>query len=140
MDPKLGRLANVFLHNMNDLDRVVARNIERRRQEIPRAEAIVQHETERFVKWYDSLQVTPTIKLLQQRFEMLRLAEIDRYGKLFSDGEELQRFTKGLCSKIQYPLIAFLRKSSEQVAAGDQLAAADMIRRIFELDALEDGG
>ena len=85
VDPKLGDLSNVFLHNLNDLDSVVAGNIERRCQEIPRAKAIVEIEVEKFVKWNDSLQVASTITLLNKRFELLRAAEVKRYGGKFTD-------------------------------------------------------
>ena len=140
VDPELGDLPNVFLYNMNDLDRVVAQNIERRRQEIPRAEGIVDDEVRQFVKWHDSLEVASTIKLLQRRFGMLQQAEIERYGKRFSsdDGEQLPRFTKSLCNKILHQPIAFLRALSEEGSAGDRLAAADVIRQMFDLDSLED--
>jgi glutamyl-tRNA reductase len=140
VDPALSRLPNVFLYNMDDLDRVVTRNIERRRQEIPRANAIVEAEVREFVKWSNALQVTPTIALLQKRFDLLRAAEIKRYGKQFSpEGrEQLDPFTEGLCKKLIHAPIAYLRKMSEEAGTGEQLAAVDAIRQMFDLDALED--
>ena len=141
VDPKLGDLPNVFLHNLNDLDSVVARNIERRRQEIPRARAIVEFEVGEFVRWCDSLQVASTIKLLNRRFELLRQAEIERYGGRFgdSDKEQLERFTESLCKKILHRPIAFLRTLSEEASVSDQLLAVESIRRMYELDELEAG-
>jgi hypothetical protein len=44
VDERLAGLDNVFLYNIDDLDRLVARNVERRCQEIPRAEAVVEDE------------------------------------------------------------------------------------------------
>ena len=140
VDPALSRLPNVFLYTMDDLDRVVSRNIERRRQEIPRANAIVEMEVREFIKWGNSLQVTPTITLLQKRFDLLRAAEIRRYAKQFSPGdrEQLDPFTEGLCKKLIHAPIAYLRKMSEEAGTGEQLAAVDAIREMFDLDALED--
>ena len=138
VDPKIGDLSNVFLHNLNDLDSVVARNIDRRRQEIPRAKAIVEFEVGEFVKWYDSLQVASTIKLLNRRFELLRQAEIKRYGGKFSDSdrEQLERFTESLCKKILHRPIAFLRKLSQEASVSDQLLAVETILQMYELDEL----
>jgi glutamyl-tRNA reductase len=140
VDPKLGSLPNVYLYNLDDLDRLVAQNIDSRRQEIPRAEAIVKDEVQEFTKWLNSLQVAPTIKLLQHRFGTLQEAEIKRYGKKFCshDREQLQKFTEGLCSKMLHQPIAFLRRLTEDAATGDQLAAIDIIRRMFDLDYPED--
>lgn len=144
VDSRLGRLDNVFLYNMDDLDRLVAQNIQHRRQEIPLAEAIVADEVQRFVAWTNSLSVAPTIRLLQRRLGQLRKAEIGRYGCRFcpDDREQLEKFAGGLCSKMLHQPISFLRKlaEGEQNRSGDQLAAVDMIRRMFELDSVEDDG
>ena len=139
VDPKLGDLPNVYLNNLDDLDRLVAHNIDSRRQEIPRAEAIVKDEVQEFTKWLNSLQVAPTIKLLQDRFGTLRDTEIKRYGKKFCthDYEQLQKFSGGLCNKMLHQPIAFLRKLSEDAAGGDQLAAIDIVRQMFNLDCSE---
>jgi glutamyl-tRNA reductase len=140
VDPALGELPNVFLYNMNDLDRVVSRNIDRRRQEIPAAEAIVADEFQQFARWHDSLQVTSTIKLLKLHFEMRQQAEIQRYGGRFNadDRDQLGRFSQCLCNKLLHQPIAFLRELSQNAAASEQLLAMETIRRMFELDSLEE--
>ena len=140
VESELGDLPDVFLYNMNDLDRVVARNIERRRQEIPLAEAIVGDEAERFIRWVDSRQTASTITLLQKRLDMLRLAEIKRYGDKFApeDRDQLDPFTRGLCSKMLHQPIVFLKDLARRGTEGEQLAAVDTIRRMFDLDELEE--
>ncbi len=140
VEPAIGEMPNVFLYNLNDLDRVVAQNIQRRRQEIPRAEAIVDQEVARFVAWHDSRQAAATIALLQRRFDMLREAEIKRYGSKFTEDDraQLDPFTKGLCSKMLHRPIAYLKELAEQARTSDQLAAVDTIRRMFNLDELDE--
>ena len=140
VDPELDRLSNVFLYNMNDLDRVVAKNVAARQLEIPRAEAIIADELATFTAWFDSLQVMPTIRLLQQHFGQLRQAELERYGGKFNhaDREQLEQFTRTLCNKILHRPIAFLRELSDQTPFGDRLAAVEMVRKLFDLDRLED--
>jgi glutamyl-tRNA reductase len=140
VEPEIGDLPNVFLHNMNDLDSVVSRNIDRRRKEIPRAEAIAAHEVDKFAQWYDSLQSASTITLLNRRFELLRAAEIKRYGGKFSDADrdQLERFTQSLCKKILHRPISFLRTLSTGASVSDQLLAVETIRRMYELDELAD--
>ncbi len=139
VDPRIGRLPNVYLYNLDDLDGLVAQNIERRRGEIPKAEAIVTDEVQQFTKWVDSLQVAPTIKLLQQLFGQLREAEIGRYGKKFTkeDRQQLERFTEGLCNKILHHPITYLHQLPQEATNSDCLAAVDMIRRMFSLEDVE---
>ncbi len=140
VEARLGELPNVFLYNIDDLDMLVARNLERRREEIPRAEAIIDDEVEQFGKWLDSLQVAPTIKLLQRRLAQLQEAQISRYGRKFasSDQKELEEFSRGLCSKILHKPLAFLRELATDSANSEGLAAVDTIRRMFDLDSLEE--
>ena len=139
VDPRLADFPNVFLYNIDDLDRLVAQNIGRRRREIPRARAIVDDETTQFSQWLDSRQTAPTIKLLRECFDLARQAEIRRYGSKFasSDQEQLDRFTASLCSKILHKPMAFLGKLNRDNSASDALQAIDVIRRMFDLDSLE---
>ena len=136
VEERLGKLPNVFLYNIDDLDMLVARNLERRREEIPRAEAIIDDEIEQFDKWLNSLQVAPTVKLLQQHFEQLQQAQIIRYGRKFASSEqkELEEFSRGLCSKILHKPIAFLRDLAADSANSEALATIDTIQRMFDLD------
>ncbi len=139
VETRLGKLANVFLYNIDDLNMLVSRNLERRREEIPRAQAIIDDELEQFSKWYDSLQVAPTVKLLQLHFEQLQQAQIVRYGRKFASSEqkELEEFSRGLCSKILHKPISFLRHLAADSDSSESLAIIDAIRRMFDLDATE---
>jgi len=134
VDERLGRLDNVYLYNIDDLDRLVARNLERRRQEIPRAEAIVEFEVARFGRWLASLEVAPTIRLLQERLATLQKAQVERYGRKFADRGELEKFTQSLVNQVLHSPVSFLKGLSTDGSTSDRLAAVDMIRRMFSLD------
>ncbi len=139
VEPALGELPNVHLHNIDDLDRMVADNIQRRRGEIPKAEAIVDEGVRDFARWFDSLQIVPTIKLLRRRFRDFEQAELRRHAGRFADGnrDQLEQYTRRLCNQIVHRPIAFLREMSTDSRVSDQLAAAEMVRKVFDLDALE---
>jgi len=139
VDPRLAELPSIFLYNLDDLDRLVAQNVERRRREIPLARAIVDDEVTLFVAWLDSRQTTPTIKLLRECFDRLRQAEIRRYASKFAscDQQQLDKFTASLCSKILHKPMAFLGTLGRDNSASEALQTIDVIRRMFDLDSLE---
>jgi glutamyl-tRNA reductase len=141
VDERLGDLDNVFLYNIDDLDHLVARNVDRRRQEIPRAEAIVEDELCEFSRWLASLQVTPMIRLLREQLDALQQAHIDRYGKQFSDAdrERLKAFTQTLCNQILHKPTTFLKELSKEGSTSESLQTVDIIRRLFGLDSNNDG-
>jgi len=139
IDPRLGELSNVFVYNIDDLDRLVAENIQRRRLEIPKVEAIIRWEVQQFAKWLNSLDVVPTIKLLQRHIRAIQEEEVKRYGKKFcpSDYRELEKFAQSLCNKMLHKPISFLHGLSANHIGSDDLAAVDLFRRMFELDSAE---
>ena len=140
VDPKLDKLSNVFLYNIDDLDRIVSRNIATRELEVPRVEAIIADEFGAFAAWCDSLEVIPTIKILQDYVAEIQQDEINRYGGKFSDAdrEQLEQFTRSLCNKILHQPIAFLRSLSDSASLSQRQGAVDFIRSAFRLKGKKD--
>jgi len=134
-DLALAELSNVFLYNIDDLGRLVEGNLERRRQECPRALAIIDYEVQLFSRWLNSLRVTPVVRLLQEHFDQLRIAEIKRYGRQFCDADcvQLDLFTQSLCRKMLHKPLTFLHAISHSAAPGASMAAVETIRRMFDL-------
>jgi len=139
VDPAVGELPGVHLYNIDDLNRVVADNLGRRRDEVPRAERIVAEEADRFDRWLTGRQTAPTIRLLRRHLDTLRQREVDRYGKRFAatDREELDRFTQSLLGKLLHQPMRYLRDAADGGDTAESMAAADLIRELFDLDALE---
>jgi glutamyl-tRNA reductase len=52
VDPRVGKLPGVRLHNIDDLKRVAEANLNGRRREAARAEVIVAEEVRRFASWW----------------------------------------------------------------------------------------
>ena len=67
IDPKVNDVDNVYLYDIDDLNGVVATNLEERQIEAEQAEAIVVEEMAGFQRWLDSLEVTPTIVSIRRR-------------------------------------------------------------------------
>jgi len=140
VDPRLADLDNVYLYNIDDLDRLVERNLARRRQEVPKAEAIVEFEVAQFDRWLASRGVAPTIRLLQRHLAAIREGQIERYGRKFSDADrgQLDVFTQALCSQILHKPLALLKDLASNGSTSQRLATVDLVRHLFDLDALDD--
>jgi glutamyl-tRNA reductase len=61
-----GELDGVSVYDMDDLQAVVARNLEVREAEREKAEAVLEEEIQRFARWLAQLEVTPTITSLRE--------------------------------------------------------------------------
>jgi glutamyl-tRNA reductase len=69
IDSACGDLDGVTLYDIDDLQRVVARNLEVRGAEAQRAEGIVEDEIRRFARWMGQADVRPTVGALRRRGE-----------------------------------------------------------------------
>ncbi len=78
IDPAVAELDNVFLHDIDDMQNVVAQNLEGRQKEAVRARRIVDEELENFFFWLDSLLVVPTIVKLREQAENIKKKEVEK--------------------------------------------------------------
>jgi glutamyl-tRNA reductase len=66
IDPHCAELEGVSLYDIDDLQAVLARNLDNRAGEVPRAQDIVEEEIVRFARWLGQLDVLPTISALRE--------------------------------------------------------------------------
>jgi glutamyl-tRNA reductase len=136
IDPSVNGLENVFLYDIDDLQRVVERNRQGRQRHAEHAERIVAEEVARTMARLKAREAAPTIVHLQRQLEELRVAEIERlrsrFGALTPQQEEaLEAVTRGIIAKIAHGPIAELRRSA---GAPDGGPTVDVIRRAFRLE------
>jgi glutamyl-tRNA reductase len=135
IEPVVNELDNVFLYDIDDLQKVVDTNRRGRMQEAEEAEQIISDEVERMVSRLKAREVVPTIISLQEQLESMRVAELARcrskFGSLTREQEEaLEMLTRSIINKVAHGPISELRKQAAQ-PDGHQFVTA--IRRIFRL-------
>jgi len=136
VEPEVNELDNVFLYDIDDLQKVVERNVRGRAEAAEHAARIIEEE----IQWVETRmrerEVSPAIVSLQGRLEEIRVAEIERYrGKLGpvspAQEEAMEALTRGIINKVAHGAISELRRSGAQ---GDATATLSLIRRIFKLE------
>ncbi|NIV36651.1 MAG: glutamyl-tRNA reductase, partial [Anaerolineae bacterium] len=60
VEPGVGKITNVFLYDIDDLQQVLEANLEQRRREVPRVQSIVSEEVAGFLAWLRARDVVPT--------------------------------------------------------------------------------
>lgn len=135
VDPEVGRLDNVFLYDIDDLQGVVAANIGNRRREMPAAERIVQQELRHFWEWYAGRGAVDAIRELRDHVEELRAAEWERALRRLqhldpADRERIEYLTKALANKFLHAPTVTLRAAAGN---GSDRELADAVRRLFDL-------
>jgi len=135
IEPKVGDLENVYLYNIDDLQKVANENIKDREREAQRAEIIVQGEVVKFVNWYRSLDVTPTIVSLRNKFEEIRKKELEKTLSIHpnlsqKEKQSLEALTSAIINKILHTPITLLKRTEEEAMADLYL---DALHALFQL-------
>lgn len=135
VDPAAGEVAGVRLFDMDDLSQFAAHGMESRRQEVPKAQAIVDAEVERYAFLAAERQVAPLVAALHERAESVRRAELERYRRRLGEldeaqGRAVEAMTRAIVAKLLHdPTVAL--KSVAGSPTGDQLASA--LQQLFDL-------
>lgn len=140
VEPDVGRLENVFLYDIDDLQAMVQRSLSGREKEAARAEAIVREELEEFVAWRRGMAVGPVLSNLQRRLEEIRQAELAKVERRLAhlspkDRELLDLLTKGIVKRILKEPIRQLKARADD-EEGEQYLRA--VRHLFALDGMRE--
>jgi glutamyl-tRNA reductase len=133
IEPQINHFECVSLYNIDDLNEQISRNKKKRSNEIPKARVIVAEFTDKFMQWYDSLNLVPTITQLTQKGLDLAHSEANRYAKDFGEGNDnkLELFAQSLVKKILHGPITFLKNGADEEPTIEQLRAVDLINKMF---------
>ncbi len=136
IDPKIHRLSNTYVYDIDDLKTVVDENIQDRKQEAAKGERIVAEATVLFKQWYESLQVVPTIVALREKIEIIIEQEIDTTlasinGISLKEKEAISKMKAALVKKVLHDPTIFLKSDG---CREDRTRYLDMTRKLFNLD------
>lgn len=136
IEPSVNELDNIFLYDIDDLQRVVDENLKGRMDQAAEADKIVAEEVDRLENWMRTRQVGPVIVSLQEHLEQIRQAEVERVrGKLGAltpqQEQAIEMLTRGIVNKIAHGPISQLRKHA---GADNGTAVLETIRNIFRLE------
>jgi len=129
VDPSVSQIYNVFAYDLDGLEEVADENRRRRAREIPRAEAILDEELERFLAWYGNLSVVPTVAGLRRRLEEIRDAELGRVPA--DDRERFRGFADSIIAKILHEPLRMMKAETDP---GKKLDRVEAVRHLFDLD------
>ena len=141
IDPDVRNLPGVTLVDLDELQAAAEENRTRRTREVEAAEVVVGAEVERFMDWWRSRQVVPTIAALRRHAAEIRDAEVAhalaRLGDLPArDVFVIQALAQRIVGKLLHRPLSVLKADAE----GANMA--QVLRQLFqlELDAEHDEG
>ena len=130
-------LSGVDSFDVDDLQEVVARNQEARREIAAEAEGLLQEEGRQFLEWWDGLEAVPVVNRLRLQLEDIREQELQkalsRMGPDLSARERkvVEALSKGIINKILHTPVTNLRAPQPRQ---QRHMAMKVIQDLFELE------
>src|SRR4030042_3604053 len=136
IDPEINRLSNSYVYDIDDLKGIIVENLEDRKQEAAKGERIVEEAVIHFRKWFESLDVVPTVVALRNKIEFIVKGEakktLQSLGHPFENEDPaVERMANAVVNKILHDPTLFLKGLSDFETKSLSL---DMVRKMFKLD------
>ena len=137
ISPDAAELEGVGSFDVDDLQEVVARNQEARREMAAEAEALLREESQLFLDWWDGLEAVPLVNRLRMQLEEIREQELQkalsRMGPDLSARERkvVEALSKGIINKVLHTPVTRLRAPQPRQ---QRLAAMQVLQELFELN------
>ncbi|MBI4557734.1 MAG: glutamyl-tRNA reductase [Candidatus Hydrogenedentes bacterium] len=135
IDPAVNDLDNVYLYDVDDLQKVADENMEARRKEIAQCMELVDKGTEQFCRWMRGLIVEPTIVSMSTELNAIRERELAKTLQSLPDLTEKQRDEITYLSKrivntiLQRPMSQLKQEAVQQ----DPHVILHLVKRLFGL-------
>jgi len=136
IDPAADSIDNVYLYNIDNLQDIVDENMNIRKREALKAEAIVEEEIMRYTNWLKELEAVPTIVSLRTKVEEITQAEMEKVSGWMQkfdqeEQEKIKILVNSIVNKILHTPVSVLKEESSEVGSTDIVAT---VRQIFRLD------
>jgi glutamyl-tRNA reductase len=133
-DPAISDEIGTYLYSIDDLSSACARNRTAREKEVPRAEAIIADELQRFVADSRHRASAAVLSRLWEELERPKQAELERLFNKLPDLDERQRqeivkFADRLVNKVMHPPMSSVRDDATEGTHG----LLEALGRLFQL-------
>ncbi|NPV92236.1 MAG: glutamyl-tRNA reductase [Firmicutes bacterium] len=139
VDPMVGSVSGVYLYDIDDLESVVDSNLNERKAEAVKAEAIINQEFEKFGDWLETLSLIPTIVALKDKAERIKQAELtrarNRLGSLSSREEMIiSSMANSIVNRLMYDPVQELKARAKSYQGH---LYAKVLQSLFRLELEE---
>ncbi len=124
-------LENVTLVHLDQLSQITDDTLAKRKEYVPKAEAIIERVKKDFLKWLETRKFAPVINALKEKLNTMKAEEIDFHSKKINDfnQDQAEMISERIIQKITKQFANHL-KSSE----ADTEDSLELIQKVFQLE------
>lgn len=132
VEQDVANIKHITLFDVDDTEVVIKGTFEKRKGEIIKAEEIISTIANNYMEWLTSLNLSPTIRQIQENFRKIHDMEFENYRKLKNgvDRKPIQDYGTHIADKFSHLIIESLKNITHN---GKKVEHLKMFNELFEL-------
>jgi glutamyl-tRNA reductase len=134
IEEQVGELEDVFLYTVDDLQGIIAKNIDNRRKAAVQAEVIVKTQTDSFMSWLRGLNTQDAVIAYRQQCLSSRDVLLTKALKNLQNGKDPEAIIGQLATQLTNKFMHAPTNALQSAAQGGELDRLIYLRDIFDLN------
>jgi len=134
IEEQVSDLEDVFLYTVDDLQGIIAKNMESRRKAAIQAESIVNCQSDGFMSWLRGLNTQDAVLSYRQQSMVERDALLEKALAQLTSGKKPEAVVQELATKLTNKLMHAPTSAFQSAAQGGELDKLIYLRDVFSLD------
>ena len=134
IEPEVNELADVYLYSMDDLQAIIADNLNSRADAAKDAELQIELAVDQFLKDAKSLDATDTLVKFRKSNETIKTKELEKALKSLKKGDDPESVLKVFASQLTNKLIHIPSVQIKQATIDERHDVLDAVEQLFQLD------
>jgi glutamyl-tRNA reductase len=134
IEREVGDLSDVYLYNIDDLQKVVQENLQHRRRAAAQAECMLEQELTQFLKWQNSLQVVPTILHYRNKVAQLQTEQVTKALHDIKQGKNVEAVIRRLAHNLTQKLMHAPTVELRRYALNGQTDAVQLAKQLLNIE------
>jgi len=134
IEEQVGDLEDVFLYTVDDLQSIIAQNLENRRKAAVEAESIVSSQSDSFMAWLRGLNTQDTVVSYRKQCLSERDLLLEKAMTQLNGGKNAESVINELATKLTNKFMHAPTSALQSAAQGGELDKLIYLRDIFDID------
>jgi glutamyl-tRNA reductase len=134
IEEQVGDLEDVFLYTVDDLQSIIAQNLENRRKAAVEAESIVNRQSDSFMSWLRGLNTQDTVVSYRKQCLNERDLLLEKAISQLGTGKNAEAVMNELATKLTNKFMHAPTSAIQSAAQGGELDKLIYLRDIFDID------
>jgi len=136
IDPEINKIENCFVYSIDDINKLIDNNLDKRNLEVSKAEKMIQDISEDYFDWYSKQFIMPIMHEIKKGLVVMKQNTLELHEPFtkkldLAQKEELNVLLDAYSSKIIKVIMVNLRKASTKE---EMISISNILKNSFTLD------